>query len=105
MGFVEGMIICFIGGGLNSYLIYINVINAKWFEIIPWIHIPSNIPASEVGQYWMFTPGVMFGLGGCFDLQITYFNGLGWDLFAFILFISYIWWFTIGQNLVWTIDV
>ena len=129
MGFIEGMIICFIGGWLNSYLysyhfrkkhrgflfwfavlfvgglivfdylIYINVINARLFEIIPWISIPSTIDASEVGQYWMFTPGVMFNLAGVFPLNITIFDGQGWDLIALVLFISYIWWFTIGQNL------
>jgi len=129
MGFVEGMILCFIGGWLNSYLysyhfrkkhkaflfwfgvlfvgglivfdylIYINIIDAKWFEIIPWISIPTSISASDIGKYWMFTPGAMFGLEIWFDLQITSFNGMGWDLLAFILFVSYIWWFAIGQNL------
>jgi hypothetical protein len=127
MGFAEGMVICFIGGWLNSYLysnhfrkkhrgflfwfavlfvgglitldylIYINIIDVRLFNVIPWINLPTNVPASEIGQYWMFTPGLMIGLP--IDLQITSFNGAGWDLFALLFFISYIWWFTIGQNL------
>jgi len=127
VGFIEGIILCFVGGWLNSYLysyyfrkkhrgflfwfavlfcggliafdylIYINIINAHWFEIIPWINIPSTITDSELGQYWMYTPGAMFGIS--LDLNITSFEGLGWDIFAFFLFSSYIMWFTIGQNL------
>jgi hypothetical protein len=126
MGFIEGMIICHIGGWLNSYmysyhfrkkhrgflfwfavlfvggfitfdfLIYVNIINARLFEIIPWINIPSNIDATEVGAYWMFTPGVMFGLSQ--DVSNSY-SLPGWNVIAFFLFISYIWWFSIGQNL------
>ena len=126
MGFIEGMIICHIGGWLNSYLysyhfrkkhkgflfwfavlfcgammafdylIYINIINARLFEIIPWINIPTTISDSQVGPYWMFTPGLMFGWSQ--DVSTNY-SLPGWNILALFLFISYIWWFTIGQNL------
>ena len=89
MGFIGGMIICFIGGWMNSflysyhfrkkhrgflfwfavlflvgiitldYLIYINIIDARQFNLMPWINVPKDIPDSEVGKYWMFTPGNM----------------------------------------------
>ncbi len=128
MGFIEGMIICFIGGWVNSflysyhfrkkhrgflfwfavlyiggfivldYLIYTNFIDVQGISnLIPWINIPTNIASTEIGQYWMFTPGLMFGFP--IDLQITSFIGPGWHIFALFLFLSYIWWFTIGQNL------
>ncbi|MHA1149251.1 MAG: hypothetical protein ACTSR8_13515 [Promethearchaeota archaeon] len=128
MGFAEGLMICFIGGWLNSYLysyhlrkknkawifwfailwigavltvdflIYINIINAYWFEAaLPWVNIPNDIPPEEVGRYWMLTPGLMFGIP--FQLPVKNYSGLVWDIFALIFFISYIWWFTIGQNL------
>ena len=127
MGFIEGMIICFIGGWLNSYLysnylrkrnkgwifwfaliwlvaimtfdflIYINIINAYWFSCFPWIDIPASVNAAEVGRYWMFTPGLMFGIP--FELSVNDFIGSVWDIYALFFFISYIWWFTIAQNL------
>lgn len=128
MGFVEGLLICFIGGWLNSYLysyhlrkkhkawifwfailwigivltidilIYVNILNAYWLEsLLPWVTLPDRINPQEVGRYWMFTPGLMFGIP--LELGVSSFKGLGWDLFALILFVSYIWWFTIGQNL------
>ena len=127
MGFIEGMILCFIGGWLNSYLyrkylrkknrayilwfgiwwcgglitfdflIYIDVINANWFEVFPWIHIPDTIHPSVVGRYWMFTPGAMFGLP--MPLPVENYFGTVWHIFAIFFFLSYIFSFTIGQNL------
>jgi len=127
MGFIEGMVICFIGGWLNSYLysnylrkknkgwifwfaiiwigavltldflIYINVINAYLFTWFLWIDIPATVNAAEFGRYWMFTPGLMFGVP--FELPVTSYTGFVWNIFALFFFISYIWWFTIGQNL------
>jgi len=127
MGFIEGMILCFIGGWLNSYLyskylrkknrgwlfyfaliwlggiitfdllIYIDIVDARLFEVIPWIDIPNNIDPSVVGRYWMFTPGSMIGIP--MPLPVTDYYGIVWHVFALFFFISYIWWFTIGQNL------
>lgn len=128
LGFIEGMIFCFIGGWINSYLysyhlrkkhkgwifwfallwlgsiltidvlIYLNLLNVYAFEVFPWIHIPENVAPKEVGKYWMFTPGIMLGIN-VFVLPVDNFNAVGWNLFAVFLFISYVWWFTIGQNL------
>jgi len=126
MGFVEGMVLCIIGGWLNSllyskylrkknkgwifwfaiiwvgglitfdFLIYIDIIDARWFEVIPWIDIPDTVSSTVIGRYWMFTPGAMIGFPIPMD---TNFYGPVWHIFALFLFISYIWWFTIGQNL------
>lgn len=128
MSFIEGMTLCFIGGWLNSFLyskslrkrnkgwlfwfaliwvgglitfdflIYIDIIDVRLFEFLPWIDIPDNIDPSVVGRYWMFTPGVMF-FNDTFQIPGTNFFGPVWHIFALFLFISYIWWFTIGQNL------
>ena len=127
MGFAEGLLICFIGGFLNSYLysyhlrkknrgwifwfaliwlgfiitldflIYIDVISAYWFEALPWIDIPDRIAPSVVGRYWMFTPGLMFGIP--LELPVNNYFGFAWHVLACLFFVSYIFWFTIGQNL------
>lgn len=44
----------------------------------------------------MFNPGLIFGL----QLgPILPGDEMAWNLFATILFISYVWWFSIGQNM------
>lgn len=127
MGFLEGLIISFIGGWINSYLyskylrkrnkgwifwfailwlgalltldllIYMDIISVYAFEAFPWIDIPDNVSPSVAGRYWMFTPGLMFGLP--IELPVMNYYGAVWHVFAMFFFISYIWWFTIGQNL------
>lgn len=122
MGFAEGVILCFLGGWLNSYLykahlrkrnkgwifwfallwlgafitidfiIYVNLFDPR--SIFPWLQINKN---QDVGRYYMFTPGLLIGLP--LELPVTNYDGVAWNIFALIFFISYIWWFTIGQNL------
>lgn len=117
------MMFCFIGGWLNSYiyrkylrkrnkgylfwcaviflgalftldmLIYMNFIDVHLL-LWPWIKIPKGV---NPGRYWMFNPFLMFGIQ--LKSAIIPDNGLVWDLFALFFFVSYIWWFTIGQNL------
>ncbi|MHA1273728.1 MAG: hypothetical protein ACTSQP_13190 [Promethearchaeota archaeon] len=123
MSFVEGMIICFIGGWLNSYLysyhlkkknrawifwfaviwiaavmsldvlIYLNIIDVRLI-LLPWIKIPKGV---DVGRYYMWNPGLILGIQ--FKSQIIPGTGIVWEIWALMIFISYIWWFTIGQNL------
>ncbi|MHA1292814.1 MAG: hypothetical protein ACTSQJ_09130 [Promethearchaeota archaeon] len=124
MSFVEGMIFCFIGGWINSYLysnylrkknkgwlfyfailfigsitimdllIYYNIFDIRLLLWAPWIEIPEGV---NVGRYYMWNPGLLFGIQ--FESQIIPGTGLVWEIFAIFFFISYIWWFTIGQNL------
>ncbi len=121
MSFVEGLYLCFIGGLLNSFLFrkYLKERNRAWlanFAIIwlvaiyavdlliftnvihptvffPWIVIPSDI--QNPGLYYMFTPGLLIGM----PLEISVAEGLGVAILAHLLFVSYLWWFTIGQNM------
>lgn len=97
-GWIFWFAIIWIGGFITlDFLIYIDIIQAYWFEAIPWIDIPDDISPSTVGRYWMFTPGAMFGFPQ--QLPVDNYDGFVWHIFALFLFISYIWWFTIGQNM------
>lgn len=124
MSFIEGLIICFFGGWINSYLysyhlrknhkgalfwiafiflsliilsnvlIFYNIFDVGIFRALPWINLSSEI---NLGKYWMFTPGLIVGLP--MELPVKNYNGLAWDLFAIFFYFSYIFWFIIGQNL------
>ncbi|MHA1437290.1 MAG: hypothetical protein ACTSPD_06905 [Promethearchaeota archaeon] len=124
MSFVEGMILCFIGGWINSYLysnylrkknkgwlfwfafifigcvlgfdilVYLNIIDIRLLLWAPWIEIPSGVNA---GKYYMWNPGLLIGIQ--FKSEILPGTGIIWEIFAVFLFVSYIWWFTIGQNM------
>ncbi|MFX1276783.1 MAG: hypothetical protein ACFFBP_00220 [Promethearchaeota archaeon] len=126
MSFFEGMMLCFLCGWLNSYLysyhfsknhkgflfwfaviflgiliildclIFFNIINARLFTVIPWIRIPETIVFADVGKYWLFTPGLIFGFP--LEFPVINYNGLVWNFYAIIFMISYIWWWVIGQN-------
>jgi hypothetical protein len=61
--------------------------------IWPGLKIPKSV---DPGKYWMFNPGLMFGINLG---PILPGKEMAWNLFAAILFISYIWWFVIGQNM------
>ncbi|MHA1338037.1 MAG: hypothetical protein ACTSPW_20245 [Promethearchaeota archaeon] len=124
MSFIEGMFLCFIGGWINSYiyrkylrkrnkgwlfwfalifvggimtfdiLIYTNIIDIRKLIWAPWVSIPKDVDA---GRYYMWNPGLLLGIQ--FKSHITPGTGFVWELFAYTLFLSYIWWFTIGQNM------
>ena len=90
-GWLFWFAILFLGGAITlDMLIYYNVLDIR---IIPWINIPKN---ANPGKYYMFNPGLMFGLN-LGTINPT--DDLIWDVYALFFMISYIWWFTIGQNL------
>jgi len=125
MSFIGGMVICFFGGFFNSLIyrkylrkrnkgwlawfgmlflgaiisvnliIYFNIIDIRILNVIPWINISEGI--DDPGKYWMFTPGL--GFGTPLELPVTSYTGFIWHIYAFFFLISYIWWFTIGQNM------
>lgn len=127
MSFIEGMILCFIFGWLNSYfysyhfskkhkgflfwfetfflvtliifdiLIYLNILNARWFTIIPWIKIPETVDLTNIGKYWLFTPGLIIGIP--LELPVINYDGFVWNIYAIIFILSYVCWWTLGQNL------
>ncbi|MFO8019430.1 MAG: hypothetical protein R6U96_12425 [Promethearchaeia archaeon] len=125
MSFIGGLIFCFWGGWFNSYLysyhlrknhkgalfwfavfflsililfnilIFYNIFNVQIFsKPFPWINLPSGV---NEGRYWMFTPGVLLGIP--LELPVKNYCGLVWDVFALFIYLSYIFWFIIGQNL------
>ncbi|MGV9199109.1 MAG: hypothetical protein ACOC4M_09735 [Promethearchaeia archaeon] len=125
MSFIGTLIICFWAGWINSYLysyhlkkkhrgalfwcaflflstliifdflIFYDLFDVHIFSLIfPWIHFPKGLAA---GRYWLFTPGLL--LGNPLEIPVENYQGLVWEVFAFINYISYIFWFIIGQNL------
>ncbi len=120
VSFVDALVLAFLGGWLNSYLYrkYLRKHNRGWifwFAVI-WLAVLIVVDALiyvniinimdilgmecpkgvDPGKYWMFNPIVVF----VFNLEpILPGNGVVWDIYALMFFVSYIWWFTIGQNL------
>ncbi|MCK4370072.1 MAG: hypothetical protein KAW03_03315 [Candidatus Lokiarchaeota archaeon] len=119
MGFVEGLILSFVGGWINSYLyrkylrkrnkdwivflavtflsllwtidglIYFNIIDMKWLNFLPWVEIPSV----NQGKYFLWNSFLVFGI----DFQITHQPGM--ELIASVLLISYLFWYYFGSKL------
>ena len=119
MGFVEGLILSFVGGWINSYLyrkylrkrnkdwivflavvffsllwtiavlIYFNIIDMKWLNFLPWVEIPSI----NQGKYFLWNSFLVFGI----NFQITHQPGM--ELIASILLISYLFWYYFGSKL------
>lgn len=119
MGFVEGLILSFVGGWINSYLyrkylrkrnkdwivflavtflsllwtidglIYFNLIDMKWLNFLPWVEIPSV----NQGKYFLWNSFLVFGI----DFQITHQPGM--ELIASVLLISYLFWYYFGSKL------
>ncbi|GAH22415.1 unnamed protein product [marine sediment metagenome] len=119
MGFVEGLILSFVGGWINSYLyrkylrkrnkdwivflavtflsllwtidglIYFNIIDMKWLNFLPWVDIPSV----NQGKYFLWNSFLVFGI----DFQITHQPGM--ELIASVLLISYLFWYYFGSKL------
>ena len=77
-------------------MIYTNIINARWFTIIPWIQIPETIHFTDIGKYWLFTPGLIIGIP--LELPVKNYDGFVWNVYAIIFMLSYICWWTIGQK-------
>ncbi|MFX1329257.1 MAG: hypothetical protein ACFE91_14100 [Promethearchaeota archaeon] len=119
MGFVEGLILSFIAGWINSYLyrkylrkknkdwivflaviflsslwtidilIYFEIFDMRWLSFLPWVNIPSINP----GKYFLWNSFIVFGL----NLNIT--NQPGMEIIACFLMISYLFWYYLGSKL------
>lgn len=122
MSFIDGMVLCFIGGFLNSYLyrkylrkrhrgwilwfamifliaiitvdilIFFNVLDVR--TLFPFMNIPSGVDA---GRYWSFNPIILLLFQ--FNSPIVPTESIIWAIFAGFFIISYIFWFAIGQNM------
>ncbi|MFX1572885.1 MAG: hypothetical protein ACFFB0_09055 [Promethearchaeota archaeon] len=119
MGFIEGLIISFIVGWMNSYLyrkflrkknkdwivflalmflsllwsidilIYIELIDMRWLNFLPWVTIPSI----DGGKYFLWNSFIVFGL----DLNIRPQSGM--VIIASFLLVSYLFWYYFGSKL------
>ena len=119
MGFIEGLILSFFTGWLNSYLyrkylrrrnkdwivflaviflsalwiidilIYFEIIDMRWLNFIPWV----NIPLIDKGKYFLWNSFIVFGL----DFTITQQPGM--EIIASFLLISYLFWYYFGSKL------
>ena len=117
MGFVEGLILSFVGGWINSYLyrkylrrrnkdwivflaviflsvlwtvnslIYLDIINMSLLNFLPWVNIPSS------GKYYLWNSFLVFGI----DFKITHQPGM--ETIAIFLLISYLFWYYFGSKL------
>jgi hypothetical protein len=118
MGFVEGLILSFVVGWLNSYiyrkylrernkdwivflavlflsvlwvidiLIYIEIIDMTWLNFLPWV----NIPPTNQGKYFLWNSFIVFGI----DLHII--HQVGMELITSFLLISYLFWYYFGSK-------
>ena len=119
MGFIESLIFSFVIGWLNSYLyrkylrkrnkdyivfialiflsliwtiqslIYLNIFDISWVNIVPWI----NIPVIDSGKYYLWNSFLVFGV----DLGIIPQRGM--DTIAIFIFFSYLFWYYFGSKL------
>jgi len=119
MGFIEGLILCFIVGWVNSYLyrkylrkknkdwivflaiiflsllwlfdimIYFEIIDMTWLNFLPWV----NIPSTSKGKYFLWNSFLVFGV----DLKIMPQGGM--EIIASFLLISYLFWYYLGSKL------
>ena len=119
MGFIEGLILSFFAGWLNSYLyrkylrrrnkdwivflaviflsalwtieilIYFEIFDMRWLNFLPWV----NIPLIDKGKYFLWNSFIVFGL----DFAITQQPGM--EIIASFLLISYLFWYYFGSKL------
>ncbi|KKM93011.1 hypothetical protein LCGC14_1212660 [marine sediment metagenome] len=119
MGFIEGLILSFVAGWVNSYLyrkylrrrnkdwivflaliflsaiwtieilIYFEILDMRWLNFLPWV----NIPLIEKGKYFLWNSFIVFGL----DFTITQQPGM--EIIAGFLLISYFFWYYFGSKL------
>ena len=118
MGYIESLTISFIIGWVNSYLyrkylrkrnkdwivflaliylsliwcieilIYIDFINIRFLNGLPWVNLPSINP----GKYYLWNSFLLFGL----DYGII--SQPGMDIISVFLFISYLFWYYFGSK-------
>lgn len=119
MGFIEGLILCFGVGWINSYLyrkylrkrnkdwivflaiiflsllwvidilIYFEIIDMTWLNFLPWV----NIPSINQGKYFLWNSFIVFGI----DLKIIHQEGM--EIIVSFLLISYLFWYYFGSKL------
>ncbi|KKL51782.1 hypothetical protein LCGC14_2292060 [marine sediment metagenome] len=119
MGFIEGLILSFVAGWVNSYLyrkylrrrnkdwivflaviflsatwtieilIYFEIFDMRWLNFLPWV----NIPLIDKGKYFLWNSFIVFGL----DFTITQQPGM--EIIASFLLISYLFWYYFGSKL------
>lgn len=119
MGFVDGLILSFVAGWVNSYLyrkylrkrnkdwivflaviflsalwtvdilIYFEIVDMRWLNFLPWVDIPSV----DKGKYFLWNSFIVFGI----DFKITQQPGM--EIIASFLFISYLFWYYFGSKL------
>lgn len=118
MGFIEGLILSFVAGWVNSYLyrkylrkrnkdwivflaviflsalwtvdilIYFEIVDMRWLNFLPWVDIPSV----DKGKYFLWNSFIVFGI----DFKITQQPGM--EIIASFLFISYLFWYYFGSK-------
>jgi len=119
MGFIEGLILSFVAGWVNSYLyrkylrkrnkdwivflaviflsalwtvdilLYFEIVDMRWLNFLPWVDIPSV----DKGKYFLWNSFIVFGI----DFKITQQPGM--EIIASFLFISYLFWYYFGSKL------
>ncbi len=119
MGFLEGLILSFAAGWINSYLyrkylrkrnkdwivflaviflstlwtvdilIYFEIIDMRWLNFLPWV----NIPSIDKGKYFLWNSFIVIGI----DFKITQQSGM--EIIASFLLISYLFWYYFGSKL------
>ncbi len=119
MGFIEGLILSFVAGWVNSYLyrkylrkrnkdwivflaviflsalwtvdilIYFEIVDMRWLNFLPWVDIPSV----DKGKYFLWNSFIVFSI----DFKITQQPGM--EIIASFLFISYLFWYYFGSKL------
>ncbi len=119
MGFLEGLILSFAAGWINSYLyrkylrkhnkdwivflaliflsilwmidslIYFDIINMTWLNFLSWV----NLPSIGHGKYFLWNSFLIFGV----DFQINHQPGM--EVIAGFLLISYLFWYYFGSKL------
>ncbi|MFX1303535.1 MAG: hypothetical protein ACFFBV_09700 [Promethearchaeota archaeon] len=119
MGFLEGLILSFAAGWINSYLyrkylrkrnkdwivflaviflstlwtvdilIYFEIIDMGWLNFLPWVSIPSI----DKGKYFLWNSFIVIGI----DFKITQQSGM--EIIASFLLISYLFWYYFGSKL------
>ncbi|MFX0059376.1 MAG: hypothetical protein ACFE85_06870 [Candidatus Hodarchaeota archaeon] len=118
MGYIESLIISFVIGWINSYLyrkylrkrnkdwivflaiiylsliwaieilIYIDFINIRFLNSLPWV----NLPSINSGKYYLWNPFLLFGV----DYGII--SQPSMDIISAFLFISYFFWYYFGSK-------
>ncbi|MFX1476661.1 MAG: hypothetical protein ACFFCI_00890 [Promethearchaeota archaeon] len=119
MGFIEGLLLSFIAGWVNSYLyrkylrshnkdwivfqaliflfilwtidllIYFEIIDMRWLNFLPWV----NIPSMGKGTYFLWNSFLVFGV----NFKIV--NQSGMEVIGFFLLVSYLFWYYLGSKL------